>query len=670
MSEQDTATGFMAQRDGNGYLNQKFIKWLQDFLYELLCGNNTEYRKTLDEIARPGLAADVERLMRLANLPDFRKIITTLDHEYIIKLSPIFYAMFESDPDTFKVEPEPERDDAKFKKWANDKLHEIFTGIVVPIKEDRFYPLSCYRKFYDELVENIGSVKGTFHGFFKSLADVPPCEINIDNPRFACLVEPLRKIYKKNKSEKTDSIANITAEKIFVRSFPIETSSKINSDEFGQKVFRCLSHWLKKGQTALSSERLANLLKIDKREFEEWANQCDFLISRDSKSKENIKYYGLKKLTHGIPGSVIDNLSFQDKVIEYFEQEHLNGYLFLFATDDLERFTCNPNILQYDLSKCIDFRKLGVSCKEFEVFATRKQNVIKSAYVEGYFIYYHPNSYGIDTFFKLCDFVKSNGASVLHDVICDRFKFPLGTYKQWLSYIGKYNYFYSNFDASIQKDKTNIYSEYEDKFLHKTFHKKILEGESEDMAKDTQVTPISTQPPIPFDDEKFEAAVVQILTSGSLWRSSETISATGGWDKEKLEACLDKNVSFIKKPSKEVGKCYYALLTRLVEKTAVTTPETSTIVVEAPEKKDEVVKDEKKAFSSPHTYEVMAFAMLRRIGDELVRVMNFYGNRIAIHHSEPFSHFTTAQKHLMSGITLLQKELKIKDGQLPKSEDI
>lgn len=174
---------------------------------------------------------------------------------------------------------------------------------------------------------------------------------------------------------------------------------------------------------------------------------------------------------------------------------------------------------------------------------------------------------------------------------------------------------------------------------------------------------------IPGDDpspaigtDEFDTLFTQLLSSGPVWRSIATVSAKVGHSPEAIMEWADGNAVVMRRAGKEDGVIYYSLMSRWGE--------------EPEDKKDKAGKkqqEQQKPVKEPLPYtqkELLALGMLHRICDDLVRTMNFYANGLATRHEEAFSHFTKAQKHLSSGVSLLQKGLKIKDNKLPELEGI
>ena len=177
------------------------------------------------------------------------------------------------------------------------------------------------------------------------------------------------------------------------------------------------------------------------------------------------------------------------------------------------------------------------------------------------------------------------------------------------------------------------------------------------------------QEEIPGDDpspaigtDDFDTLFTQLLSSGPVWRSIATVSAKVGHSPEVIMEWADGNAAVMRRPGKEDGVIYYSLMSRWGEE-----PE------DKKDKADKKQQEQQKPVkeSLPYTQkELLALGMLHRNCDDLVRIMNFYANGLATRHDEAFSHFTKAQKHLSSGVSLLQKGLKIKDNKLPELEGI
>ena len=177
----------------------------------------------------------------------------------------------------------------------------------------------------------------------------------------------------------------------------------------------------------------------------------------------------------------------------------------------------------------------------------------------------------------------------------------------------------------------------------------------------------------------FETLIAQFLSTDAVWRNLDTMVEKLKYSKEELVSYLDASPSVARRASKTAGKVLYALFARCNEpaKTATevatagsatsvaTTTDTTTTTVEEKKKVNVASKVEKPLVS---VKEILAFGMLHEINDSLIRVMNFYGNGLAVHHTEAFSQLSQAQKKLSDGVSLLKNGTKINDKLLPELE--
>jgi hypothetical protein len=159
---------------------------------------------------------------------------------------------------------------------------------------------------------------------------------------------------------------------------------------------------------------------------------------------------------------------------------------------------------------------------------------------------------------------------------------------------------------------------------------------------------------VEIGSEEFNTFVAQLLNSKKTpWRSIEAISTAVKKDVEEVRKWADNNVDLVRRPSKDKDKIYYCLASRF----------------------SSVVNSDQKAKSSFKNHgvtlqEYLAFARLHEMAGSLVSNMDFYANRIATRHEEAFAHLTKAQKELCSAVSIMQKELKIRDTSLPSFDYI
>jgi hypothetical protein len=175
--------------------------------------------------------------------------------------------------------------------------------------------------------------------------------------------------------------------------------------------------------------------------------------------------------------------------------------------------------------------------------------------------------------------------------------------------------------------------------------------------------------------DEFDTLMTQFLTKDKEkpWRSAEAMALATGQNKEPIQEWADGNPALVRRVSKQdEGKVFYALLSRFIkekEEPAKAEEDKSKKKADKSAGEDKKQTQQKKdAGSSTTMQEILAFARLHGLCDTFVRDMDFYANRLATRHEEAFSHLTKAQKHLGSAVSLMQRDLKIKDRMLPTAE--
>lgn len=157
---------------------------------------------------------------------------------------------------------------------------------------------------------------------------------------------------------------------------------------------------------------------------------------------------------------------------------------------------------------------------------------------------------------------------------------------------------------------------------------------------------------------EFDAQLTVILTEDDKpWKSTAYLAKALEVDETEFIAWADKSPALVRRfsPKKE-GIIYYALSNRIVEKKE--------------EKKSENTQKVLPLSSSITVEEFLSLGMLHEISANLIRVMEHYGNRLAVRHADAFAYLTRAEKELRNGIVLMRDGLKVKDKQLPSVDDL
>lgn len=176
---------------------------------------------------------------------------------------------------------------------------------------------------------------------------------------------------------------------------------------------------------------------------------------------------------------------------------------------------------------------------------------------------------------------------------------------------------------------------------------------------------------------EFETLIAQFLASGNMiWRSTDSIAEATGYTVEELSNYLNNSQTIIRRPGQKANVVYYASFARVKEgmKEPPANSNPAAVGSAANDAKDEGKPEEKKKAKVEKSLigpkELLAFAMLHTHSDGIIRIMNFYGNQIAVRHPEAFSHFTQAQKNLSAGVALLKDGVKVGDKLLPELEEL
>jgi hypothetical protein len=150
-----------------------------------------------------------------------------------------------------------------------------------------------------------------------------------------------------------------------------------------------------------------------------------------------------------------------------------------------------------------------------------------------------------------------------------------------------------------------------------------------------------------LDSKEFEQAMMMTLTEDDKrWKSLPYLAKRFKRTQAELESKLNKFNGLVRKVG-EKEAIFYGLSARTV----------------GAEPKHEVKEKRQPAG-------LMALLMLHPLCDGVLRVMNFYGNKLAMSHPDAYAHFAKAQKELSNGIALLMKELHVRDRQLPDIEEV
>jgi phage antirepressor YoqD-like protein len=155
----------------------------------------------------------------------------------------------------------------------------------------------------------------------------------------------------------------------------------------------------------------------------------------------------------------------------------------------------------------------------------------------------------------------------------------------------------------------------------------------------------------PVGSDDFERSVALLLTEDKkVWKSSRYLSKKLNVDEKEFLAWAYTNKFLVRKLGKEDDVIYWGLLERF----------------NLPEKKE----SEKNIPSSTSDEERFALAIAQTLCNNLVSMLNTYGNRLATRHKKPFKYLVRAQKELLAGVALLRSGLKINENQLPKIEEV
>lgn len=193
----------------------------------------------------------------------------------------------------------------------------------------------------------------------------------------------------------------------------------------------------------------------------------------------------------------------------------------------------------------------------------------------------------------------------------------------------------------------------------------------------------------PVGSDDFVQQLTQILREDDKpWKSPAFLAQQLGCEEAALIEWADKSPLLTRKPSeKQKDKVYYALVARVGAEVAAPKEEATTVVetpaADPPEpkkpeadkkpKKEKKPENQHKKSSLPSSItdeERFAFAQLHLLCGNLLSVMDFYGNRLAMRHDDAFGHLTRAQKELRAAVALLQAGIKVEDKRLPQIDQL
>lgn len=166
----------------------------------------------------------------------------------------------------------------------------------------------------------------------------------------------------------------------------------------------------------------------------------------------------------------------------------------------------------------------------------------------------------------------------------------------------------------------------------------------------------------PIDSDDFKQKLIQILREDAKpWKGVPYLAKSMQCKDEDFVKWADVSTLLIRKPSqKNKDQFLYALLDRVGG--GAEPPK------EEKKQEEKKPKADKKQKNSPNSSitdeERFALAQLHLICSQMLNVMDFYANRLAIRHTEAFSHLTKAEKDLRAGVALLQADLKVEDKRL------
>lgn len=168
---------------------------------------------------------------------------------------------------------------------------------------------------------------------------------------------------------------------------------------------------------------------------------------------------------------------------------------------------------------------------------------------------------------------------------------------------------------------------------------------------------------IKIGDERFTQALVMVLTEDKKnWKSLSYIANKLQVDEKELGDLLPKYSGLLRKVG-DGGKVFYGMQDRVLA--SQTLEESKKGKSKGKAKKGSLHIDNGTTIEA-----IMALSMLHPTCDTLLRVMNFYGNRLAVRHSDAYAFLARAQKELSNGVAILMKDLEVKDRQMPDLERV
>ena len=599
------------------FRDEKFMKWARRYLRrvceEAAIGTFDLADKLTAIMEKSSKPLTLEHWDELYNCHRYRKAQIYFFNRPLIDFLYPLSQIYNTEPDIlesrrmFRMSPKKRRKGGgkckgvMFDDFANGYLKLFFHQVV----RNNVILLPSHHYLWQELHDAAEAIKSVEK--FSSLAkwlDIPDRKIHIRHKALRDFVAPLRKIYDKAdirrrlvlarpqhfrrerlyypgpKSNDFD-LRDIPAETIDVTVFPVELKSKIEGDGFGRAVIKLLTHCLKVGYSWIPSGGLADALRVDQREFENWADENSDLVSKIGTLDGRV-YYGLRPLDQ--KGVTTMNSS-------------VPGGPTAGGPTAVTSTTAVPT--QEDFCHKCGHRTAECKCKTKDVICPKCSDSFQLTGI--------PDPAVV----CVCPHCKTN--------------------------------FYPSSGTRITTTADDV---------------AVLSAKHPDIGTD-----------------EFDTLITQVLSEKSVvWRSSEAIVALG-YDAEEFHKWAADNPAVTNRMSTKgtEGKPrrLYALHKRLEAVKSVEDNKDDKKPGKKKSEKGETSQQQKKLIGPSITQqESLAFAMLHRSCDDLVRVMNFYANGLATRHEEAFANFTKAQKFLSAGVALLQKDLKISDKKLPALEDI
>jgi len=231
----------------------------------------------------------------------------------------ILYPIYESEPQILKTANsdnmfgfglgKTDKDFIPFPNFCDAYLRLLFDKV---IRTNLKFP-NCDFNLLRELRQAARAVKS--HEKFETFwfwQHVQNVDVNMRNSRLKELIPPIRHIFHNTTKVRRQYIMETSGasgeigkcvdllscpeEVLNVTAFPVELKTKMEYDNFGPLVTKILTHVRKKSITWLSSKYLSDVLHVDLREFEEWADKTADLISRPGRA-EGVTFYTLKPLS-------------------------------------------------------------------------------------------------------------------------------------------------------------------------------------------------------------------------------------------------------------------------------------------------------------------------------------------------------------------------------------